>query len=399
MPAINPDILRWARETADFSLEEAAHAIDLKDAFGKTGAERLAALEAGEDEPTRRILVAMAQKYRRPLLVFYLREPPRKGDRGRDFRTVPDAEPLAYDATLDALIRDIKNRQSLVRSLMEDEESQPLAFINSFEMRQGTAVLVERIISTFSFQLSEFRSQRNINSAFAYLRSRMEAAGIFVMLAGNLGSHHSNIPAETFRGFAIADAIAPFVVINDQDARSAWSFTALHEAAHLWLGTTGISGAAASTAIEQFCNDVAGEILLPRIELQEIASTRFCSFDEAVEQIQNFATERKISRAMVAYKLFRSDYIGENRWRELNARFQQEWADSRVKPTNKDEGRAGGPNYYVVRRHRLGQAILGLIGRALTEGKITYTKAGQVLGVKPRNVSPLLRDISLQGDL
>lgn len=79
------------------------------------------------------------------------------------------------------------------------------------------------------------------------------------------------------------------------------------------------------------------------IELQEIASTRSCSFDEEVEQIQNFATERKISRAMVAYKLFRSDYIGENRWRELNARFQQEWADLRVKTTNKDEGRSRRP--------------------------------------------------------
>lgn len=399
MPAVNPDILRWARETADLSPADAAHAIGLNDAFGKTGAERLAALEAGEDEPTRRILLAMSKKYRRPLLVFYLREPPRKGDRGRDFRTVPDAEPLAYDATLDALIRDIKSRQSLVRSLMDDEESQPLAFINSFEMRQGTAALAERITTTISFQLSEFRSQRNISSAFAYLRSRMEAAGIFVMLAGNLGSHHSNIPVEIFRGFAIADGVAPFVVINDQDSYSARSFTALHEAAHLWLGTTGISGAAASTSIEQFCNDVAGEILLPRSELQEIASTRSCPFDEAVEQIQTFADERKISRAMVAYKLFRADYIGESRWRELSARFQQEWTDSRTKTNNKDEERKGGPSYYMVRRHRLGQAILGLIGRSLTEGKITYTKAGQVLGVKPRNVKPLLRDNSLQGDL
>jgi len=35
----------------------------------------------------------------------------------------------------------------------------------------------------------------------------------------------------------------PFIVINDQDARAAWSFTALHEVAHLGLGTTGVSPA------------------------------------------------------------------------------------------------------------------------------------------------------------
>ena len=57
-----------------------------------------------------------------------------------------------------------------------------------------------------------------------------------------------------------------------------------------------------------------------------------------------------------------------------------------------------GPSYYVVRRHRLGHALLGLVSRSLSEGMITYTKAGQVLGVKPRNVAPLLRDLAYQGD-
>ncbi len=76
MPAIQPKILTWARETAGLSLDEAAVALGTK-------AERLASLEAGADEPTRPLLVKMAKAYRRPLLVFYLVEPPRQGDRGR----------------------------------------------------------------------------------------------------------------------------------------------------------------------------------------------------------------------------------------------------------------------------------------------------------------------------
>lgn len=398
MPSVNPEILRWARETADLSVEEAALAIGLNDAYGHSGAERLASLEVGEGEPSRSLLLKMSHKYRRPLLVFYLKEPPRKGGRGKDFRTLPGARPLPYDPVLDALIRDIKSRQSLIRSLIEDEESPPLSFVASFDIKSGSPALTEQITKVLSFSLSDFRKQRDFESAFKYLRSQMEAAGIFVMLAGNLGSFHSNISADTFRGFAIADNLAPFIVINDQDAHSAWSFTALHEAAHLWLGDTGVSGANyLDTRIEQFCNNVASEMLLPSSELQEIAHVRSSSFEDAVAQISEFAGQRNISRAMVAYRLFRSEIIVENTWRSLNSRFQQEWQESRKKNNEIAGNSSHGPSYYVVRRHRLGQAILAVVGRSLTEGVISYTKAAQVLGVKPSNVKPLLRGVPYQG--
>jgi Zn-dependent peptidase ImmA (M78 family) len=396
MPSVNPEILIWARETASLSIEEAAHAIGLNDARGVTGPERLAALEAGEVQPSRAILLNMAQKYRRPLLIFYLHAPPRRGDRGRDFRTIPGAQPPSYDPALDALIRNIKSRQSVIRSLLEDEETEPLAFIGSAEMKDGTVALVEQITDTLAFRLSDFRSQRTIEDAFAYLRSYIERAGIFVILAGNLGSHHSNISADIFRGFAIADSIAPFIVINDQDALAAWSFTALHETTHLWLGMTGVSGASISMDIERFCNDVAGEILLPESELQEIAFIHTRSVEEAVTHISEFARARKISRSMVAYKLFRSNMINENRWREFNSQFQQVWQETR-KRKDKDKKDGRGPDFYVVRRHRLGKALIELMRRSLAEGAITHTKAGQALGVKPRNIEKLLHGTSSQG--
>jgi hypothetical protein len=50
----------------------------------------------------------------------------------------------------------------------------------------------------------------------------------------------------------------------------------------------------------------------------------------------------------------------------------------------------GGPSYYVVRRHRLGPALLEFARRTLSGGVLTPTKAGKILGVKPRNVEPLL---------
>jgi Zn-dependent peptidase ImmA (M78 family) len=389
MPAINPQVLKWARETAGFSLEDAARLLTFKDTLKRTAAERLLALETGKEEPTRRILELMSQKYRRSLLVFYLNEPPTKGDRGRDFRMLP-GQSLSDDPHLDALIRDLKTRQSLVKSLLEDEETQPLSFVGSANMQQGEQAVAESIIATLDFKLSDFRASRSVNDAFAYLRRRIESKGIFVLLAGDLGSYRTAINTEIFRGFAIADPIAPFVVINNRDAPVAWAFTALHEVAHLWLGETGVSGASISLEIERFCNEVAGRILLPVEELNELQEIWFATLDEAVSQVSEFARSRNISRAMVAFSLLHSGKINQTRWQELTNQFNKEWEDSKEKKKEKKEEQKGGPNYYVVHRHRLGAAIMDLVGRSMSEGALSPTKAAKILGVKPRKVSALL---------
>ena len=93
---------------------------------------------------------------------------------------------------------------------------------------------------------------------------------------------------------------------------------------------------------------------------------------------------------MVAYKLLRVDAIAEATWRQLTDRFRQEWIASRARQEEADIGDSGGPSYYVVKRHRLGNALLDLARRLLGEGVLTHTKAAQILGVKPRNVDPLL---------
>jgi len=121
--------------------------------------------------------------------------------------------------------------------------------------------------------------------------------------------------------------------------------------------------------------------------------------DEAVERISLFAQERKLSRSMVAYCLLRSDIVSVVQWKELKARFYQEWLDLKARKREKQKAAEGGPSYYVVKRDRLGSALLNLMDRSLSEGTITYTKASKVLGVKPRNVVPLLRDVPQRGGL
>jgi Zn-dependent peptidase ImmA (M78 family) len=393
MSAIRPEILTWARETAGLSLDDAARAIDLKTARGETGAERLAKLEEGKVEPPRSLLEKMAKAYHRPLLVFYLSHPPKKGDRGQDFRTIPGKD--RDNPGLDALIRDIKARQGLVRSILEDEEAEPPDFVGTATMEMPTKELASRIAKRFEINLSEYRGEKSAELAFSYLRAKIEEAGVFVLLLGNLGSYHSNIPVEIFRGFAAADPLAPMIVINDQDVKAAWSFTALHELVHLWLGSTGISGTDTTDKVEQYCNDVAGEILLPADDLQVIPN--LSSFEAALKEIAAFAERWRVSRSMVAYKLYLTGKIGHSTWSKLSSKFYDDFLRFKQEKSDKQRASESGPNYYVVKRHRVGLALLGLVRRALDDGNITYTKASRVLGVKPRNVEPLLSSGTVRG--
>jgi len=385
MAKFSSEILRWARETAGLDQAEAAKKLAIGPARGLEPEERLQLLESGAIEPSVAMIRKMAKQYHRPLVSFYLSKPPVRGERGQDFRTLPDAEQRATGPLVDALIRDLKARQNMVRALLLDDESRDLPFIGSRKRAEGVDALVTAITATLNFRLQEFRAQRSEDEAFNYFRKLAEAKGVFVILAGNLGSHHTAIDVNVFRGFALADGIAPFVVINDQDAKAAWSFTLAHELAHIWLGESGISGVRTETAIEKFCSEVASKLLLPDIngfDLNEKVGI--------VEQIDQFARERRISASMVTYRLFVAGAISENQWKQIAGIFRARWQASKDARKAKAKLSENGPNYYVVRRHRVGNALLSLISRSLSEGTISPTKAGKVLGVKPRSVAPLL---------
>ena len=262
---VNLEILVWARATANLTPAEAAAKVGIRDSKTMAAAERLAALERGEEAPTWSTLVKMAKSYHRPLLTFYLAAPPPQGERGVDFRQ-PAGASSGLEPEVDALVRDVRSRQSMVRAtLIAEDETHPLKFVGALGKRTDPAAAHRLLRRLLPADLNiRYYAERSPGSAFRLLRSHVERLGVFVMLKGNLGSWHTKIDPGIFRGFAIADSVAPLVVINEYDAQAAWSFTLLHELIHLLLGRTGISGSETEHHLEEkFCNRIAGEWLLP----------------------------------------------------------------------------------------------------------------------------------------
>ena len=415
MPAVNPEILVWARQTAGLTLQDAVAKVGIRAARGVAAIDRLTALERGEEKPTRPTLLKMARHYRRPLLAFYLNAPPRQDARGPDFRVLLGARSSETDALVDALVRNLQSRQNMVRAALEaEDEAEPLPFVGALLRSADAGTGIESLRQLLRHKSEAARLSRraqgaltqvlgdDLNAAWYYaqptaehafrlLRSQTEDAGVFVLLKGDLGSHHTAIDVEVFRGLAIADDVAPFVVINNNDSRPAWSFTLLHELTHLLLGQTGFSDVHSGTEIEEFCNTVAAEWLLPMRTLDEIEIERRWDLAEQKRSIGEFARARNLSRTMVAYRLLRTKRINPPTFERLRTDFREHWRQLRDGRRAKARKSEGGPSYYAVRRHRVGQGLLRFTRRMVGSGALSTTKAARILGVRPAQLGTMLR--------
>lgn len=109
--------------------------------------------------------------------------------------------------------------------------------------------------------------------ALHHLREAIEHAGILVAINSVVGNDtHRKLDTEEFRGFVLTDKYAPLIFVNGSDAKSAQMFTLAHELAHLWVGESALFNlqnmAPSGFAVEQFCNKVAAEFLVPAAEFE-----------------------------------------------------------------------------------------------------------------------------------
>jgi Zn-dependent peptidase ImmA (M78 family) len=392
---INPRILTWARETAGLSVVEAAEKLGLRDSAKATAAEKLLALEAGQRLLGQTTLQRAASVYRRPLIAFYMVEPPARADRGEDFRASKPAS-ARENGTLDALLRDVRARQQMLRQVLEDEEkASPLPFVGAARIEHGPAEVAASLRATLEVSKEQQRQSRGTVGLFGLLRTAAERVGVYALLLGDLGSHHSDIGEDIFRGFALADKLAPFVVINDNDAVTARPFTLMHELAHIWLGASGISGPhhrISDNIIERFCNDVASEFLLPPDQMPDLSGLREEDLNAVTVAIERIAGTWNVSEPAVAYRFARNRWIDQAVESTLFAMFAERWRREKLRARETRQADDSGPSYYVVRRHRLGSALLDVVRRALQGETLTHTRAAKILGVSPASVAPLLHE-------
>ncbi|MHB1657644.1 MAG: ImmA/IrrE family metallo-endopeptidase [Burkholderiales bacterium] len=291
---INPDLLTWARERA--GLDTSA----LAGRFPK-----LAKWESGELQPTLRQIEDFARAVHTPVGFLFLPTPPQEPLPIPDFRTLVDRAIVRPSPNLLDAIYLCQQRQDWFREHARVYALPVLAFVGSVRMDDAPEGVAEAMRQALDLSIWERQRLPTWTDALRQLISKAEDAGVLVMASGVVGSNsHRRLDVTEFRGFALADDLAPLVFLNAADSKAAQMFTLAHEIAHLWLGQSGVSdpeaGQLPAQGVERWCNAVAAEFLLPLAALRR----EYRANEPVAEEIQRLARSFKVSTLVALRRLF-----------------------------------------------------------------------------------------------
>lgn len=225
--------------------------------------------ESGEESPTLRQVENFAHAMHVPIGYLFLTAPPKEPLPIPDFRAKDGQSPRRASPDLLDTIHACQERQDWYREFARTTRQPKAGFVGSANVDFAPALVAAGMARTLGFDLDSRAECRTWEDALRQLIGQAESVGVLVMVSGIVGSNaRRKLDPEEFRGFALADPVAPLVFINGADSKSAQVFTLAHELAHLWLGSTALSSA--GTALENgcrpeetWCNRVAAELLAP----------------------------------------------------------------------------------------------------------------------------------------
>ena len=380
---VQPSVLRWARESMGMSIEDVAHKL-------KKSSEEVMAWESEDGvSPTYSQLENLAYKvFKRPLAVFFLPAPPDEIPPVREFRTLPHTDLQTLHADTYVQVRKAHAYQLTLKEIFEGKNPsvKKISHAAPLDMQRSIEAQALAVRKALGISLEDQLEWKSDELALKRWREAVEAQGIFVFKAP--------FKQKDISGFCLLDADFPLIYLNNSTTKTRQIFSLLHELAHLLFNVSGISKFEASYVnrlpmaerrIEQFCNKIAAEILIPSADfIQQIAG-----FPGNAESVQdhlyaNLASRYGVSREAVLRRLLDMERVGQAFY-EQKAKF---WASQK-------KAGAGGDWYASQNTYLSERFAREVIGRHY-RNQISVEQASEFLGIKAKNFSGLEQRI-LQG--
>jgi Zn-dependent peptidase ImmA (M78 family) len=359
---VSPSLLRWARDRAGIPFEV------LAERFAK-----LPEWEDGTSQPTLKQVEALAKATLTPVGYFFLPEPPVETLPLPDFRTVGDEPPTRPSPNLLETVYICQERQSWYREFALTAGVAPCAFVGSVTTRSDAVAVAESMRQTLGFELAARAACSTWTDALRDFIAQAEAAGVMVMCSGVvLNNNNRKLEPDEFRGFALADVLAPLVFINGADTKAAQMFTLAHELAHLWIGQSGVSDATVrdmpDREIERWCNQVAAELLVPLAALRT-DHQRNASLDT---EIARLARRFKVSTLVILRRLRDAGFLSK-------VAFSDAFDSEMTRLLAREKGSGG--NFYLTQAARTSKRFTRALLASTLEGQTLFRDAMRMLGI------------------
>lgn len=326
----------------------------------------------GQTIPTLKQLEKFAKATRTPIGFFFLPVPPEEQVPIPDFRAGTGQRLPRPSPDLLEMVYLCQQRQEWFQGYARVAGMRPLEFVGSARVGDNVVRTGARIREALGFTLEARRRMPTWTDALRHFIDLADSAGILVMCSGVVANNNTRPldPAE-FRGFAIADELAPLVFINGADTKAAQMFTLAHELAHIWIRQSGVSNPEVARrskhTVEQWCNEVAAEMLVPLAALrdQEVVVKNLRN------ELDRLARAFKVSTLVVLRRLHD---IGCLTTDEMWQAYERELERLRSIP------RGAGGNFYLTQAARVSKRFARALVVSTLEGQTLHRDAFHMLG-------------------
>jgi Zn-dependent peptidase ImmA (M78 family) len=361
---IKPELLIWAYERAGYGRQEAVRLFPMLEAW----------LE-GKKHPTARQAEQYAAKFYVPLGFLMLSTPPEEAPIIPMFRKGNSKSPGSlnvYDT-----INQIAMRQSWMSDYLQEIGADPVPFVAAFQNRNEDEMVacIRELLDVPESWAEQFHRSEDL---VRILAAKIEDKSVAVSFNGVVGNNtHRQISVEDCRGFALVDDFAPFIFVNNSDAKPAQYFTLIHEFVHILIGYGASYGLNSVNHLteenERFCDEVAARFLAPK--------SAFEKYWEGLEKIEIMARKLKASYVVIARRALALHLITKEEfkafWDELEKR-REEWT--------KEKKRSGG-SFYPTAHVRMGAVFSTHISNAVRGGYLLYNDAYRLTGLSGNTFS------------
>ncbi|MHB8432354.1 MAG: ImmA/IrrE family metallo-endopeptidase [Candidatus Tyrphobacter sp.] len=359
---VKPKLLRWARERVGLSTGDLARRFP-----------RLERWENAQEQPTLKQLEKYARTTHTGVGYFFLPEPPVERIPIQDLRTIADQDIEHPSPDLLDTIYMCQERQEWYREFARSHGDKPLPFVGSASLNSNIEETAAAMRKALRFDLAERLRIATWTEALRRFIELADELGVLVTVNGVVGNNnHRRLDPQEFRGFALSDDIAPMVFVNGADSKAAQMFTLAHELAHIWLGQSAVSEPDRARgpvhAAEAWCNEVAGEMLVPQAALRET----FDAAEELQDALTRLARQFKVSTLVI---LRRIRGIGAITTAQFWAAYDAELG--RIQSVQ----RASGGDFYLTQGVRVGKRFGRALVASTLEGTTLYRDAMRMLGI------------------